>query len=112
MPTKPALPPDVRRLRARVDRLNTRLVALLQQRARLARQLAAAKARHGLAASDPARERAMLRAMLAGAPRGFAPRVLSRLLRELLAASRQLVVAEQARLSRAGLRRSRARARG
>ncbi|MFM8981106.1 MAG: chorismate mutase [Planctomycetia bacterium] len=111
MPTKPALPPDVRRLRARVDRLNTRLVALLQQRARLARRLAVAKARHGLAASDPARERAMLRTMLEAAPPGFARRELAGVLRSLLAASRRLVVAEQARAA-ARLRRSRPRARG
>lgn len=111
MPAKPALPADVRRLRAQVDRLNVRLVALLQQRARLAGRLAQAKARHALPAADPARERTMLRAMLDGAPPGFARAELSGVLRHLLRASRRLVEAEQARAA-ARLRRSRARARG
>jgi chorismate mutase len=76
-----------------MDRLNARLVALLQERARLARRIGTLKARHGLAASDPARERAMLARMLADAPAGFTRRELERVLRAVLTASRRLVVA-------------------
>jgi chorismate mutase / prephenate dehydratase len=93
MPAKGPTPASVVRLRTRMDRLNARLVALLQERARLARQIGALKARHGLAAADPARERAMLGRMLADAPPGFPRRELARILRALLAASRRLVLA-------------------
>ncbi len=95
MPTTRALPPSVLRLRARMDRLNARLVALLQARAHLALAIGRAKARHGLGAADPARERRMLSSLLAGAPSGFPRAELSRVLRAVFAASRRLVVAER-----------------
>jgi chorismate mutase len=78
-----------------MDRLNERLAALLQQRARLALTIGRAKRRRGLAAADPARERAMLRAASAGAEAGFSKRELKRLLRAVFAASRALVVRER-----------------
>lgn len=111
MPVKPALPAEIRRMRAQVDRLNVRLVVLLQARAGLARRLAHAKARHGLPAADPARERSMLRRMLHAAPGGFPRSELALILRTVLAASRRLVVDEQARRE-AAARPARRRAAG
>jgi len=78
-----------------MDRLNARLVMLLQERARLALAIGRAKRLHGLAAADPARERAMLRAASAGAAAGFSKRELQRLLRAIFAASRALVVRDR-----------------
>jgi chorismate mutase len=80
-----------------MDRLNARLAALLQARARLALKVARAKARHGLAAADPARERAMLSKVLEDAPAGFPRRDLAALVRAVFAASRALVVRDRKR---------------
>lgn len=80
-----------------MDRLNARLVALLQARARLAREIGHAKRDLGLSAPDPARERAMLRAALADAPPGFPRRELAALLKAVFAASRRLVVSDRRR---------------
>ena len=95
MPTKRTLPPRILRQRTRMDRLNARLVALLQARARLALAIGRAKARLTLPAPDPARERAMLAAALRRADPGVSRSELSRLLRALFAASRRLVVADR-----------------
>jgi chorismate mutase len=95
MPTTRNVPPRVQRLRARMDRLNERLVTLLQARARLAGAIGAAKAKAALPAADPARERAMLARMLASAPPGLPRRDLERVLKAVLAASRRLVVAQR-----------------
>lgn len=81
------------RQRARMDRLNARLCALLQQRARLAIAIARWKAARGLPVVDAARERAMLAAMLATPAPGFAPAALRRLLRAILRESRAAAVA-------------------
>jgi chorismate mutase len=96
----PRLPATVVRLRKRMDRLNARLVAALQARARLALRIARTKERAGLPAPDPARERAMLAAVLRAAPAGFARRDLARLVRAVFAASRRLVVGDRARRAR------------
>ena len=89
-----------------MDRLNARLAALLQERARLALRIARAKARHGMRAADPARERAMLAGVLSAAPRGFPRRDLERLVRTVFRASRALVVRDE-RARRRAARRSR-----
>ncbi len=78
-----------------MDRLNARLVALLQERGRLARRIGRRKARLGLPAADPGRERAMLATMLAAAPPGYPRADLGRVLRAVLRASRRLVVADR-----------------
>lgn len=95
-----AVPADVARLRGRMDRVNARLVALLQERARLALAIGRAKERHQLAAADPSREREMLERVLAGAPRGLRKPELARVLRAVFAASRRLVVADRGRSQR------------
>lgn len=98
----PPLPASVVNLRKRMDRLNARLVAALQGRARLALRIARAKERAGLPAPDPVRERAMLATVLRTAPAGFPRRDLARLVRAVFAASRRLVVTD-----RTGRRRAR-----
>ena len=110
MPPKRALPSEVKRLRGRMDELNLLLVALLQLRARLALSIGRAKAQHGLAAGDPARERAMLARMLADAPPGFTQAELGRVLRAVLTASRRLVVHDRAAGGRSSLAPRAARA--
>ncbi|MBI5433275.1 MAG: chorismate mutase [Planctomycetes bacterium] len=92
-PSEPALPPDVTRLRAEMDRLNARLAADVQARARLALEIARAKAAHGLAAADPKREQTMLRRVLDEAPAGFERCDLARIFKTIFVVSRELVVA-------------------
>ena len=77
-------------LRADVDRINARLVSVLQQRARLVARIARLKRRANLPIVDVARERAMLRAALVGAGGGFSRPVLERILRAVFTASRAL----------------------
>jgi chorismate mutase len=97
---------DLARQRARMDRLNLRLRDLLQQRARLAIDIACWKAARGLPVADPARERAMLAAMLESPGPGFERPALQRLLRAILRESRAAAVVE----ARRRVARSRARA--
>jgi chorismate mutase len=99
MPRKPPSRREIARLRARMDRLNLRLAALVQQRARLALAIGREKARLGLRAPDPAREREMLRAVLRGAPEGFPPAELERIFRAVFRASRDLVTHDRKRAS-------------
>jgi chorismate mutase len=83
---------DLARQRARMDRLNLRLRDLLQQRARLAMEIAGWKAARGLRLADPARERAMLAHLLQDPGEGFDSVTLRKLLRAILAASRAAAV--------------------
>jgi chorismate mutase len=75
-----------------MDRLNARLAALIQSRARLVASIVRRKARHEMPAPDPAREREMLRAALASAPKGFPRRDLETIFRTIFRASRRLAV--------------------
>ena len=83
--------PELRRLRARVDRVDRRIVALLNERARLALAIGAAKDAAGRRAiRDPAREREVL-ARVADANEGPLPTPeLEALYRRLIAATRRL----------------------
>ena len=84
--------PELARLRAAIDELNSRLCTLLHERARLCRRIGAWKRGRGLVAVDPKREQAMLAAALAGAPAdGLPAPQLEQVLRALFAASRPLV---------------------
>jgi chorismate mutase len=93
------------RQRARMDRVNDALCALLQRRARLAVEIAAWKHGRGLGIADPARERAMLTAMLSGAPPGFDAAALRRILRVVLRESRALALRAAPRRAAAAPRR-------
>jgi len=76
------------RRRTAMDRLNRSLRDLLQERARAAATIARWKVEHGHAVADPARETAMLAAMLRDAPEGFDRATLARLLRAIFRAAR------------------------
>lgn len=85
--------PQLHTLRQRMDALNARLVALLHERAALARTIGRHKRAVGLALADPEREAAMLRDLSAATTPadGFPPAALARLLQTVFAESRALV---------------------
>ena len=91
---------ELQRRRARMDAVNRALCALLQRRARLAVEIASWKHARGLAIADPARERAMLQAMLADSAPGFDRAALRRILLVVLRESRRLAVREGRRAER------------
>jgi 3-deoxy-7-phosphoheptulonate synthase/chorismate mutase len=65
-------------LRARIDHLNTQLLELLQKRAAIVLEIAAAKREQGLAGYDPQRESDMLSALVQSADGAFgAPEITS-----------------------------------
>ena len=83
---------ELHRMRAAMDAINERLVDVLHERARLCRRIAAWKRDHGQPAADPAREGAMLSALLRAAPAdGFDRDDLARILQQVFATSRALV---------------------
>ena len=83
---------ELHELRAAVDDVNRRLVALLHERGRLCRAIGNWKRRHGVAAADPAREAAMRDALLRELPAdGYEREQLDAILQALFAASRALV---------------------
>jgi chorismate mutase len=99
------MPPGLVRRRARIDRLNLRLRDLLQQRARLAADIARWKRTAGFPVEDRTRERYMLDTLLAEPGPGFDRATLRRLLQSIFAASRRHAVREAARSGNAGRRR-------
>jgi chorismate mutase len=80
-----------------MDALNLRLLELVERRTRLARSIGRAKAAAGLAASDPARERAMLDALLEAASGELPRRDLERIFRSVFRASRAAVLRDRRR---------------
>jgi 3-deoxy-7-phosphoheptulonate synthase/chorismate mutase len=95
--TSRAAAASVRELRTRMDRLNQRLLALLEQRARLAIRIGRAKQSLAMPAADPQRERAMLERVLASAGETLAPADLERVFRAIFKASRNAVVSDRRR---------------
>ncbi|MEY4675370.1 MAG: hypothetical protein RL148_3154 [Planctomycetota bacterium] len=79
------------RYRAAMDAINQRLCEVLQERARLCREIGRWKRAHGVPAADPAREQAMLEALLVHAGQGFDAAALERILRSVFHESRMLV---------------------
>lgn len=85
-------PRELRALRAEMDTLNERLVAVLHERARLARRIGRCKRALGIAAGDDVREQQMLDAASTSMPPdGFPPTALRGILAEVFARSRELV---------------------
>lgn len=91
MPRAPRPDPTLQALRRRMDRLNRRLRDLLQERARLALAIGRHKHARGERLADPARERAMLAAILRDPPPGFPQATLRALWRAVFRASRALL---------------------
>ena len=75
--------------RQRIDEIDAKLAALLQERAALAQQIGALKATDNKAAFDPAREAAVLRG-IAQTPGALAPPQLRRVFTEIISACRAL----------------------
>lgn len=92
--------PELRRLRARIDALDRKLVALLNERAALTSAIGGEKARLGRAVRDAAREReVLLRVSMAnGGPTPQAE--LLAIYRRVIAAARSLETRERERLRR------------
>ena len=105
--TSRATAASVRELRKRMDRLNQRLLALIEQRARLAIRIGRAKESLGMPAADLERERAMLERVLASAGETLAPADLERVFRALFKASRSAVVRDRRRTGRPRARSAR-----
>lgn len=86
---------ELTRLRQAVDGCNQRLAALLQERATLVAQIGAHKRRTGQPPLDPARETAMLAALLATCPSGpLDQAALQRILHAVLAEMRPIVLGD------------------
>lgn len=82
---------ELARHRAAMDEINRRLCAVLQERARLCREIGRWKRARGMPAADPVREQAMLDTLLRDVGPGFDPAALERLLRAVFAESRSIV---------------------
>lgn len=90
--------PELRRLRHRIDALDRRLVALINERAELARDAGRAKAAGGRRAiRDADREREVLLRVTMANPGPFPQADLLALYRRLMAATRALEAADRAR---------------
>lgn len=82
--------PSVAALRRKIDRLDDRLLALLNARAALAQRIGAEKAQRNACVYDPAREKAVL-ARLARASRGpLTPPLVRAIFTEIMSAARGL----------------------
>ena len=92
--------PELRRLRARIDLLDRKLVALMNERAELTQAVGEEKARLGRPIRDAGREReVLLRVSMANA--GPTPQAdLLAIYRRLIAAARSLEVRERERIRR------------
>ncbi|MBI5481454.1 MAG: bifunctional 3-deoxy-7-phosphoheptulonate synthase/chorismate mutase [Deltaproteobacteria bacterium] len=99
---------DLKSLRARVERINLRLLELLNQRARVVLAINALKRRQGIPPYVPEREQKMLAALSARNRGPFSDETVRRLFREVFRASLGLMEREQD----ATYRISRARRRG
>ena len=94
---------EVARLRGELDRVNLELLALLEKRGRLVREVIAVKSRLGKVPRDDAREREMIAALLRGATGVYADAMLIRIFTAVFESSRELGPADRAA---AGLPRS------
>ena len=94
MSPRPKKQPDgaaaLRGLRRRIDVLDTRLLRLLTQRAKLAVRVGALKKRQGLRLFDPARERAILRRMTQTNRGPLPPQAIRAIYRGILTQIRRL----------------------
>jgi len=83
-----------------MDRLNARLLLLIEARAQLALRIGRAKAKLALPAADAARERQMLARLTRSASSTLPREELARIFRAVFAASRRAVI--RARRERRG----------
>ncbi|HUR99791.1 MAG TPA: chorismate mutase [Pyrinomonadaceae bacterium] len=76
--------------RRQIDELDAKLVALLNRRAILAREIGRIKLQAGLPVSDPEREEKVLRGIMKNSSGPVDDRALARLYREILTESRRI----------------------
>lgn len=77
-------------LRRRIDRLDARLLRLLNQRARLGLQVGRLKKQHGRRLFDPIRERAILRRLTAKNGGPLSPAAIRAIYLEILRQTRRI----------------------
>ena len=82
--------PQLRTLRRQIDRLDQRLLSLLNRRARLALRVGALKHRNGRQVFDPKREREILARLRAANAGPLPAAAIAAIYREILKRSRQL----------------------
>ena len=81
---------DIARCRARIDRVDGQILALLNRRARLAQRIGRKKAQLDATALVPARERRILKSLIATNRGPLSPRAVGGIFREIISASRAL----------------------
>jgi chorismate mutase-like protein len=101
MASRPPLDPALAGLRERIDRLNRRLLELVQERGELVLEVAALKETLGLDSYDPRREAEMIRSLTAQPDGPFSAQELETIFRALFAASLELQRRVRARASAA-----------
>jgi len=90
MQQRPPVDPALQRLRDRLDSVNRRLLALLQERAEVVLEVAALKDELGLDSYDPRREAEMLRELTADPQGAFDSAELAEIFRAIFAVSLEL----------------------
>jgi chorismate mutase len=78
----------MQRLRQQVDKIDLKLLKLLQQRTKLSGEIGRAKRRHGAEIYVPDRERELLARVAAAAQGKFPPAAITAIFREILSSSR------------------------
>ncbi len=81
---------EIARLRGELDRVNQKLLSLLEERGRLVCEVMAIKGRLDMPRRDDSREREMIEALLRGASGVYAEAMLVRIFTAIFEASREL----------------------
>jgi chorismate mutase len=82
--------PELDALRRSIDEIDSRLLALIEERVRLVLQVGDYKREHGLAIYDPERERSLIERLTAEAHPPLEPSTVRRIFERLIDESRRL----------------------
>lgn len=82
--------PDLDSLRRSIDEIDSRLLALIEERVRLVLSVGDYKRQHGLAIYDPERERKLIERLTAEARAPLEPGIVRRIFERLIDESRRL----------------------
>lgn len=82
--------PDLEALRRSIDEIDSRLLALIEERVRLVLEVGDYKRQHGLAIYDPERERKLIERLTAEARLPLEPGTVRRIFERLIDESRRL----------------------
>jgi len=83
-------PPELARLRARIDAIDAEILDKLNARAEAVREVGRVKGRSGLAVYEPAREQAIVERLVSANPGPFPDRAIGPVFREIVSATRSL----------------------